>query len=146
PAVYPIAAAGKLIFRDYGKIQAIDIKTGELLWESVKLLASLDALATDPETRRTAHEWFQTYLQVNCQNIVFENSTIGSLSCDTSRVYVVDDMAIPPYPGSQMAQMWGGGWQGPGSSFNAKLGELSQRNRLVALELESGKIAWERGD
>jgi outer membrane protein assembly factor BamB len=145
PAFYPIAAAGKLIFRDYSKIQAVDIKTGEVQWESVKLLAALEALANEPETRRQAQDWLQTYGQVGCQNILFENSTIGTLSCDNSRVYAVDDMAIPPYPNSQMAQMWGGGWQGQ-AAMNQKLAELSQRSRLVALDLETGRIVWERGD
>jgi len=146
PALYPIAVAGKLIYRSYVGIHAVDIKTGKLEWDSVALLAGLNALAGDLDMKRQVHEWYQTYLQVGSQNILFENSTIGTLSCDNNRVYAVDDMAIPPYPGSMMTQVWGGGFPQGQGSMNQKLSDLSQRSRLLALDLETGKIAWERGD
>jgi outer membrane protein assembly factor BamB len=141
PAFFPIATGGKLVYRTYRGVNAVDIRTGELLWHSAGDLASLDQLLRDPNMKGTVEEWNQFFSNGNNGGIIFENSTIGTLSTDNVRVYAVDDLGIPPHPGAQGMQQWGGG-----TPLTGKLLELTQHNRLVALELDSGKIAWERGD
>jgi outer membrane protein assembly factor BamB len=142
PAFCPIAAGGKLLFRSYSGIHAVDCRTGNLLWDSLPLMGSLNSLAEDVEYRRQVEQWRALYAQGNNQNVLFENSSIGTLCTDESRVYAVDDLALPPYPGNQMNAPWG--WNGP--QITGKLAEIAGRSRLVAFDLESGKLVWERGD
>jgi outer membrane protein assembly factor BamB len=139
PGFYPVARAGKVFYRDYWGLHGIDLKTGNVTWHSTNLTASLDALVTTTEKRQEARQWFDAYIQ-GPQNIIFENSTIGTLSVDDNRVYAVDDLAIPPHPNSpRMQQMlWGDG--------KTQLPEFAIRGRLIAHALESGRLLWERGD
>jgi outer membrane protein assembly factor BamB len=143
PAFCPIAAGGKLIYRSYWGVHAVDCRTGELLWNSVALLASLNVLAGDNDYRRQVETWRNLYAQGNNQNLLFENSTVGTLSTDESRVYAVDDLALPPYPSNQMAAPWGGL---NGMPISGPLAGLAGRSRLAAFDLESGKLVWELGD
>jgi outer membrane protein assembly factor BamB len=144
PSFFPIAAGGKLIYRGYDTVHVVDIKTGELLWNATGIKASLDALAGDPERTRDARAAWDAYRQSGNPNILFENSNAGTLSTDTSRVYAVDDLVLPPHPSNMQNQnwAWGGGMHPPGG----KLQELSQRSRLIAYDLETGKLLWEQGD
>jgi outer membrane protein assembly factor BamB len=142
PTFFPVAACGKLIYRSYSGIHAIDMKTGELLWDSIALAGSLDALAESPK-RQDVSTWFGQYLAGTYQNILFENSTVGTLSTDGSRAYAVDDLAIPPYPGYQNFQALA---PGGGVQMSGPLYPLAQRSRLIAFDLESGKLVWEHGD
>jgi outer membrane protein assembly factor BamB len=144
PAFFPIAAAGKLIYRSHAGVEAVDIKSGELAWSSVEFDASLDKLVNfDAQKKAAFDQWFKAYLQGGDQALLFENSTIGTLSTDNTRVYAVDDLVLPPHPSSPGMQPigWGGG-----PPLSGPLLELAQRSRLVAVNLETGKIDWERGD
>jgi outer membrane protein assembly factor BamB len=143
PAFYPVATGGKLVYRTYRGVNCVDIKTGELLWHSTDNLGSLDMLLRDPNMKGQVEEWYNLYSSGNNSNILFENSTIGSLSTDNVRVYAVDDLGIPPHPAAQGMQQWGGAG---GQQLTGKLLNMTQHNRLVAFELDSGKIAWECGD
>ncbi len=120
-------------------VTAVDARTGELLWYSENL-GCLDMLLRDSTMKSSVDNWYQNYCNSNNNSIIFENSTIGTLSTDNVRVYAVDDLGIPPHPGAQ--QQWNGGAPAP----TGKLLSLMQHNSLVAIELDSGKIAWERGD
>ena len=55
-----------------------------------------------------------------------------------------DDLGLPPHPNSIGGQAFG--WPGQGVQVSGAMMELVNRNRLVALNLETGKIDWERGD
>jgi outer membrane protein assembly factor BamB/tetratricopeptide (TPR) repeat protein len=142
PAFFPIAANGKMIYRSYGGVHAIDLKTGELAWGSVPLPGSFDALAggENGHKRRMALEWLGPYQQAGMP-ILFENSMLGTLSTDNQRVYVIDDLAIPPHT-TQWNQAGWGGIQQP--HFGA-LQQPVYQNWLVAIDLESGKLIWELG-
>ena len=143
PAFFPVATGGKLVYRTYRGVNAVDIKTGELLWHSSDNLGSLNMLLSDPTMKAPVDEWHRLYNDGNNQGIIFENSTIGTLSTDNVRVYAIDDLGIPPHPGAQGMQQFGGGGGPPPVG---KLLSMMQHNRLVAFELDTGKIAWERGD
>ena len=137
PAFFPIATGGKLVFRTYKGLTAVDIKTGELLWHSTDNFGGLDVLLHDSNMKQQVEEWYGLYSDGNnTGNIIFENSTIGTLSTDNVRVYAVDDLGIPPHPGGQGMQQFGGGG---GTPLTGKLLNLTQHNRLVAIELDSGK-------
>jgi outer membrane protein assembly factor BamB len=143
PGFLPIASGGKAIFRSYWGVHAIDIKTGELAWHS-QTTASLDALL-DANRKNDTIQWLQNYKQGGNQNLIFENTVIGTLSTDNVRVYLVDDMGLPPHPSAVMGNPWGG-FGGGGTSLGAHVAELAQRSLLVAIDLETGKLLWSHGD
>jgi outer membrane protein assembly factor BamB len=151
PAFFPIAAGGKVIYRSYVGIHAVytedipaaGIKAGDLAWESNMTTGSLEALIYDFNKKQEVTNWLNLYKGAGSQNILFENSMVGTLSTDNSRVYAVDDLAVPPHPGTQNFQPWGGM---PAQGMTSQLREVAERSRLLAIDLESGKLVWERGD
>jgi outer membrane protein assembly factor BamB len=144
PSFFPIAADGKLVYRSYWGLHAVDIKTGKLLWET-DTKGSLDRLLSDTKIVQTVRNWLAHYNQMAKSNVLYENSTIGTLSTDGSLVYGIEDLAIAPINNQFMGNPWGGGFpQQPQQSYGA-LDAAVYSNKLVAYELKSGKLAWELG-
>src|SRR5262249_19881817 len=111
PAFFPIAAAGKLIYRSYYGIHAVDLKTGKLVWESPSVW-SLDVIGREKDgntaQQMILNQWFPLYTAGGTQGILFENSTLGTLSTDNTYVYAVEDLVLPPHPQILQQMMWGG--------------------------------------
>jgi outer membrane protein assembly factor BamB len=143
PAFFPIATGGKLIFRNYWSVYAVNIKSGETEWYSTTT-AALDNLLSDPNRKTDIGQWMQLYKQMSSQNIIFENTMIGTLSTDNIRAYAVDDLAVPPHPTVTQGNPWGG-W-GNGTGLSAAMSDLANRSQLVAIDLETGKLVWQHGD
>lgn len=146
-AFFPIATRGKIIYRNYKSITAVDAKTGDLFWRS-DCVAALDKLLHDSQKKPAVQDWYQNFhVRATSPTVLFDNSMIGTLSTDNVRVYAVDDLGIPPSPGVQNGG-WPGGFNGGGQAIPASpdLVALMQHNRLVAIEIDSGKILWELGD
>src|SRR5207244_1729080 len=143
PAFLPIATAGKLIYRTYSGIHAVDMRTGMPEWVS-STLGSLDGLCKDVNKKQDLENWFLMYQQSSNQSILFENSVVGTLSTDNTRVYAVDDLGIPPHPNAMQGGPWG--WNGGGVQISPAMSDLANSSRLVAVDLETGKIVWEHGD
>ncbi|MBV9123241.1 MAG: PQQ-binding-like beta-propeller repeat protein, partial [Planctomycetes bacterium] len=147
PAFCPIAATiptdkGPLplvIYRTYEKVCAVDARNGEVYWDTLPLLWGLDNLLADPNKQMILNQWRQFYIQASCQNVVYENSVLGTMSTDNSRVYVIDDLALPPHPNYMQQFQWGNQ-----PTFGA-LKDGVNHNTLEAFELDSGKLAWEVG-
>jgi outer membrane protein assembly factor BamB len=70
--------------------------------------------------------------------LVFESTAVGTLSSDGRRVYAVEDLAVPPPPALLQEQPGGHRPLGP-------LGPRIRYNRLLALDVYTGKPAWARG-
>lgn len=141
PAFFPIAAAGKLVFRNYQGVQAVDIRTGKLVWEQVASW-SAETVLNDNTYGAIANQMLTNYTQPtsNILNVLYENSTLGTLSTDNNLVFAVDDLAIPPPPQfMQQAMAWGGR-----ANFS-RLDEPVNCNQLMAIELDSGKLKWQVG-
>jgi outer membrane protein assembly factor BamB len=141
PGFFPIAAGGKLVFRSYGGVHAVHPKkdSDQLEWFAA-LRGALEALAADTEKKVELQNWYENYANAGPQNVLFANSMVGTLSCDNARVYVVDDLALPPHP-QRMQNVAMGGGQPP----LGRMQELVNHSILQAFDLESGKLIWERG-
>jgi outer membrane protein assembly factor BamB len=147
PGSFPIAvtvqtrdgAKALLVYRSFYGIHAINLRTGAEEWNSPSNW-SLDRIADDPSKNSQFLQWTQGYLQNNA-GLLFENATIGTLSTDNERVYVVDDLPLPPHPQSQPLQQlnWGG------QPAFGPLQDAVEHNRLQAYDLVSGKLLWELG-
>jgi outer membrane protein assembly factor BamB len=141
PAFFPVAISGRLVYRDYYGIKAVDLKTGELLWDS-RAMNSLEGSAGDNAVvkRLRVSEWYNHYERSHYP-VLFENSSVATLSADAGRVYYVDDLAVPPHP-----QWWSqSGWQPQQPHFGPDLFQPVMMNQLVAIDRETGKAVWELG-
>jgi outer membrane protein assembly factor BamB/tetratricopeptide (TPR) repeat protein len=139
PAFSPIAAGGKIVYRTYDGVYAVNPrKEGRLEWISTTD-NSLGTLLRDPSKRMVLDQWLNAYLQFGPQGVFFENSMVGTLSSDGSKVYVVDDLALPPHPQFLQQMAWGNQ-----VNFGA-LQDATMHSTLKAIDLESGKVVWELG-
>src|SRR5262249_14473880 len=111
-----------------------------LAWSCSYLVGSFDNLIADATKRRDVGTWMGPYQQANLP-ILFENTTLGTLSTDNQRVYVIDDLAVPPHS-SQWTQ---GGWAGVQPPHFGPLHQAVYQNWLVAIDMETGKLSWELG-
>jgi outer membrane protein assembly factor BamB len=144
PAFFPVAADGKVVYRDYWGLQAHDLKTGQAVWESDSRY-SLDRLLDPREAGSRsplANAWARAYLdQMGRPGMLFENSVVGTLSTDGARVYAVEDLYVPP-PTNGMIM------NGPVvmNYQYQQYGELRKAvfaNQLDAYSLRNGKLLWE---
>jgi outer membrane protein assembly factor BamB len=141
PGFFPIAADGKVVYRSYRGIHAVDARTGQRFWES-ESLGGLDPLGLELSYFPYVESWVNVYLQHDPE-VLFGNAVLGALSTDGERVYAVDDLAIPPYQNTYFHR--GRPIAAVEYSFAPGLTEAAHHSRLLALDLKSGKIVWERG-
>lgn len=92
PASFPIAVGGNVIYPAYGHLRCVEIKTGDLQWESLAI-AGLNELANG--YRSSVRDFIDRYKQANELEVLFANSTIGTLSADNSYVYWIEDLGLP---------------------------------------------------
>ncbi len=150
PGFFPVAAANRVIFRTYDGVYAFFIrddaatgaKAGELA-SAQPAEGSLHAMCVDANGSRGQFEgWWQNYSGVNqataMPSILFENSTVGTLSHDNHLAYYVDDLAVPAHPNQLM---YGFGNAGQFGAFADKM----MFNSLWAVELDTGRLIWKIG-
>lgn len=130
-----------LVYRSFYGVHAVDLRDGRLFWES-PAAGGLDKIVEYPEKAAQLGTWITYYLQLPGQpNLLLENSTVGTLSTDGTRVYAVDDLVLPPHPQSPVMQQltWG-----TAANFGP-LDDAVRHSRLQAFDLASGKFLWELG-
>src|SRR5262249_51724079 len=87
PGFFPIAANGRLLFRTYWGLLAVELTTGELAWPT-DMKGSLESVLANSPLRIGIDHWLRAYAQGNhLHHVLLENSTLGTLSTDLSRVY-----------------------------------------------------------
>src|SRR5262249_39899144 len=146
----PIAAGGKLIYRSYGEVVAIHLHdskekengkplfvAGELAWKSSIMKGGLASILSSAANRQALTQWIANYKSGGIGNMLFENSAVGVLTADSTNVYAVDELALPPHPN------WISPNFAPGLSVDKQLKDLIEGNVLIAWDIESGKMAWE---
>src|SRR5262249_33862539 len=139
PAFFPIAADGKLVYRSYWGIHAVDIKSGKLAWET-ESKGSLEKLLKPGAAFQYVNNWIAQYKNTGKANALYENSATGTLSTDNSLVYAVEDLALAPITNNPYNGM---PWGGPGFPQQPQptLGPLTDalyHNKLVAYDLKTG--------
>jgi outer membrane protein assembly factor BamB len=143
PAFSPVAADGKVIYRDYWGLHLRDLHTGKIIWESDSRY-SIDRLLSEDGGSKQQYvtTWAQMYLQMARPGVLFENSVVGTLSTDASRVYAVEDLYLPP---PNLGMPWNGPVVMP-NQFQHTYGVLRDAvfaNTLNAYSLHTGKLVWE---
>jgi outer membrane protein assembly factor BamB len=150
PGFFPIAVTVHndkgslplLVYRSHWGIHARNLnKDGKLEWDAPSNW-SIDRIVEDTDKKLTADQWQWPTLYLNTHpNLLYENSTIGTLSTDGKYVFLVEDLELPPHPQSNPMQQLGWG-QTP--SFG-KFHEALFHSRLQAFDLATGKFKWELG-
>jgi outer membrane protein assembly factor BamB len=141
PASIPLVAGDRVVYRSQGGIVAVDLEGG-LLWEAPSAWG-LDALAVDVNSSPHLSAWIESHLRTH-PPVLFENSVLGTLSADRARVFAVEDLPVLPVP-NNYAGFRGRAGLGLQLSFAPELTDAVYHNRLLAIDLETGKVAWERG-
>lgn len=150
PGVFPIASAGKVVFRGYDGVYCIatredkglEAKPGDLLWKTeVEQSTGLLQMAKELASRAMFDQFLAQYTASGPHSILIENPLIGSLSHDGTNVYFVDDLAVPPHPGQWQNAMM----QGMPVSFGL-FNDAAAFSRLKAVNLETGKLVWKVGE
>jgi outer membrane protein assembly factor BamB len=138
----PIVLEGKVLWRTHSGVEAVEARTGKVVWEtSGSMHWGLDQFAgeSDSDTHSGAlvhvDSWVMNHLQ-SSPSALFENGVVGTLSADSTQVYAVDDVAVPPtklgQPGVQFA-------------FRPGLSDAVFHSQLLAFNLQSGKCVWDLG-
>lgn len=140
---FPVSGNGRLIFRGYDGIFAVSLKTGMCIWTS--MADGGVGQLTSTNKKPTVEQWKYNYTRTGPMGILFENSVIGSLSTDGGRVFMVDDIILPPHPSVMRP--------GVKPSFTPEINPLVYGNSLKAFavgpatnEKEGGKVLWQLGD
>jgi outer membrane protein assembly factor BamB len=139
PGAFPIVAGDNVVCRTSSGIQAVDLATGKVLWES-PFDRSLDRLLADAESRFVIDYWVGSYLRYHPQ-VLLENTNLGCLSADSARIYAVDTMPVVPF----VSRVTGKKPSYVVPPYDAAVAEAIQRSRLCALDANTGGVAWEVG-
>jgi outer membrane protein assembly factor BamB/tetratricopeptide (TPR) repeat protein len=152
PAFAPVTATvttadGKektlIVYRDYEGVSAIQLKTGKREWTSRSHWSMEGMLKDGGQKGSTLSTWVQQF-RGNKPSILLENSTVGTMSSDGGRVYLIDDLQLPPFFYHQPNNPWGGVPQ-PNIGVNQAVKDGVESNKLQAISISSGKLFWELG-
>ena len=85
------AAKPLLVYRSFLGINAVEMKTGKLVWGTPSKW-SLESMLGDSKHASAIKSWLQFYVSPNGRpSLLYENSTVGTLSTDGTYVYAVED-------------------------------------------------------
>jgi tetratricopeptide (TPR) repeat protein len=148
PAAQPITATftkdeqkkSLVIFRSHFGIHAADMTNGKLAWE-VPFPLSIDRMMRDNKKVGTLVSWLNHHLAIR-PNILFENSTVGTLSTDGKLVFAVDDFEVPP---AQAPPIFDRGRRIQPNIGDGVMNEYVLAAKLKGFDLRAGKLRWEIG-
>ena len=168
PSFFPLTTPDLIIFRSYNGVYAFAtrdhtvtvrgepklIRAGDNRWIAkstvgVHQLMSVgtDGLSSDIDAKNNATNWWGQYLRMDAAGLLYDNPLLGSLAHDGTNVFFVDDVAIPPPPVPQFDERFGGIRMGGQQQLplGGELAEAVRAGKLVAVNMQTGKIAWELG-
>lgn len=157
PGFFPVTTPNLLIFRSYDAVYAIVSKdgfvsrghtyrAGEIFWVSPAKAGVQTLMGADSEynsAQGTLQSWWQQWI-ASMPTILFENSQVGSLSHDGKMVYAIDDIGLPPPPQFTNINQ-GVVIRNQQSNPYASLRGLPEYSRLLAIDIETGKLRWQLG-
>jgi len=141
PAPVPVVVGNTAVYRSLGRIRAVDVRSGEPLWNFAEIDRLYRVLAADKQSARTIHrvpvnmessEQDELRLFLNARS--YRDMTYGTLCSDGQRVFALletgflgqDDLKVGPLPETHV---------------------LCARNDnvLAGVDLASGRLMWEIG-
>lgn len=139
---HPLAVGDLLIYRGTWGVHAVNLKTGQLEWESRSEMSLSTLCSSSMSSNSVVSSWLY-YYRDNMPWMLFDNSMVGTLSTDQNLVYAVEDLALPPlnlnYEGFNRPNQGMRGGQGVAKWY--------YHNMLVARDLNmGGRITWMIGN
>lgn len=126
----PVAWNGVVYFRNFRETVALELETGRVLWNA------RGATSLESEFEQAYPRFFGAIASLPGVQSTFVGNTLhGAIGTDGERVYQIDELVLNPaaYPGRVGAN-------------GAAIDPVERgRNRLVALEIGGGKVAWSLG-
>lgn len=129
PAAHPLVVDGLVIARSVRNVYANDLKTGEVVWKTV---------ACDPDFGKflgqatTGSSQSTSTLDMLLEQRAWRDATVGTLSSDGKLVYSVEEAG---YVNSNYRY----------STRAPKQPGMESYNKLMAFDVETGKLKWEIG-
>ena len=123
---------------------AVDLKTGKREWHvPLALEPRTDAARTRPATVPSLTGWVQQFKdQHNKPGVIIENSTVGTMSSDGNRVYLIDDLQVPAASSSSATR--GAACPQPGIGVNQlRSSPAWTPTSSRRISHRSGKLLWE---
>jgi outer membrane protein assembly factor BamB len=140
PAAQPLVVGDLVIARTFGTLQAYDLSSGRLAWETADkdaMFVELAGMSTDAARAAGASSrgvvtgsGSVSPLSILLNQRAWRDMTHGSLSSDGQAVFSVEDLGFI------------GPWNFPGSQHRWS---VKDTNRLVAYEARTGRALWEVG-
>lgn len=123
PAAFPVIARGRLLLRTYTSLVALDLLTGEQLWECEAISEK-----PDPKVKRRSLEnlSFRDLMSQDLLKFLISNQVSGGCVTDSEKAYFIADR----YLASEVRKYPQPGNGGP-------------RNQLMACRLTDGTVAWQ---
>ena len=132
-----------VVFRTYLGLTAYNMADRKIFWKT-PMDASLERLIGSTSSVGAVTSWLDQFANAKRPNIIFENSTVGTLSSDGTLLFAIDDLNVPPFPQPGM-DMEGRPGFNPGAGDD-RLKDLTLHSKLRAYNLASGKLMWVQGD
>ncbi|HID21928.1 MAG TPA: hypothetical protein EYP14_05950, partial [Planctomycetaceae bacterium] len=134
PALHPLIVGRTVICRTVNSVQAWDLSTGQLIWQSAviepalaEIFRQLKGVSNRP--RVNPERLLQTYLNQRW----FLDLTSGTLSSDGQLVFVIEDV-----------KLFGADFL-LGTAMPDDILYFDKTNKLVALEVDTGRLKWQVG-
>ena len=153
-----------VIYKNYWGLVARSLKkashpggqfqAGDIFWASPSGWSLERLLHPHRDARKSQMmtDWLNFYVGQKSRlgqkpEILFENSTVSTLSTDGQYVYAVEDLAVPPPSLRRFNFGFLLGGMNPTSNFSQEVQDAISHNRLQAYSLATnGKLTWELGD
>lgn len=124
-----------VVFRTLSNLRAVHLATGRTLWESILTDPAYERLVESDNPPIAQNNGMTPPLQSFLSQRAWKDLTAGTLSTDGVRVYSVEDVGfVSSYPQYMMTAR---GIANPLAP--------NDYNRLVAVELDTGRLQWEVG-
>ncbi len=131
PALFPLVVGQKVVCRTVNGVQAFDLNSGKLLWQSVLLDPTLAEINRQlQQTANVLRASYDRLLPNYLDQRWFLDTTTGTLSSDGRNVYAVEESKLlgrhPPI----------------GLRSDQERLFYSRWNRLAAIDVETGRLRW----
>jgi outer membrane protein assembly factor BamB len=129
PAGHPLVIGERVVFRTYHNLRAVHLRTGEMLWETVKRDRTFETLAD--QARSGSNPSLRQQQQFLMQR-AWNDLTSGTFSSDGKFLYALEELGFVRHVNQPTRDI--------GDTML-----LRKYNKLMAFELSSGKLKWEIG-
>jgi outer membrane protein assembly factor BamB len=134
PIGQPLVVGDKVIYRAYGKLQAVSLAIGELAWESATLdpaISNVIRYQEQPPTDNRIRRPVTSTLNNLFDQRAWRDLTTATISSDGRHVFSIEEVGLAS--GGMM------------SIRNSSTQSASTFNLLRAYDVESGKTVWQVG-